>query len=201
MNNRPKILTVAIWAVLVFGLLAALFTGWWNRDESTALSSDLHLPAPDFSLVDQNEQPVTRDSLAGQVWIADFIFTTCQGPCPLMTLAMSRVQNELPAGPIRLISFTVDPATDTPAVLKEYARSNGADEQRWLFLTGPADSMRAVARGMNIGITPAAGDEPITHGTHFVLVDKQGQIRGYYSGLDPRERAKLIADAKLLAGG
>ena len=158
-----------------------------------------YYPVPDFSLIDQNERTVKLGDLAGKVWVADFIFTNCGGTCPSMTDRMRRLQEVLPAE-IRLVSFTVDPSRDTPKVLGEYAKQHGAGD-RWLFLTGGRDALYDLSiKGFKLALDDSTGTEtePITHSSRFVLVDKQGQIRGYYSGTEEEELQRLSADVKKL---
>ncbi len=87
---------------------------------------------PEFTLMRETSQPLTRSSLLGQIWVADFVFTRCAGPCPRMTRRMAQLQQELADLPgVRLVSFSVDPEYDTPRVLREYAQAFGADSDRW----------------------------------------------------------------------
>ena len=156
--------------------------------------------SPDFSLVNQENKPIKLDNFKGKVWIADFIFTRCGGPCPMMTSHMAGLQKTLNGLPIRFVSFSVDPTNDMPEVLKQYAAKHGADESNWDFLTGPENrSTLAVAAGMKIAAMPAQGESPIIHSVKFVLVDGAGQIRGYYEGTKPDELKKLAEDAATLA--
>ncbi len=90
---------------------------------------------PDFTFIERSSREVKSQELAGKVWVADFVYTSCGGFCPVMTEKMRKLQDMLPKD-IRLVSFSVDPDTDTPAVLAEYAKRYGADPDRWLFLTG-----------------------------------------------------------------
>ena len=149
---------------------------------------------PDFTLTERSAREVQRDALAGKVWVADFIFTNCAGTCPLMTAKMRKLQDTLPAE-VQLVSFSVDPASDTPEVLREYAQRYGADPQRWLFLTGNRDALYKLSiEGFKLAVDATAGTElePITHSTRFALVDRQGRIRGYY-GMDDEEAMKKLA--------
>jgi protein SCO1/2 len=158
-------------------------------------------PAPEFSLTDQTEKTVTFQELKGKVWVADFIFTSCGGTCPVMTQQMRKLQNTLPAD-IRLVSFTVDPEHDTSKVLAAYAAEHGATRDRWLFLTGDKQALYDIClKGFKLALEGDGGTpaEPITHSTRFVLVDKQGQIRGYYSGTQDEDLKRLAADAKRLS--
>jgi protein SCO1 len=164
------------------------------------LELQVYGPAPDFMLTERSSRAVTRQDLDGQVWIADFIFTQCGGICPLMTKEMRKLQDQLPAE-IRLVSFSVDPTHDTPEVLRAYADENGADRDRWLFLTGERDVMYRISKdGFKLAVDDTQGTpaEPITHSTRFVLVDRQGRIRGYYGMEDKDAMARLMADAKQL---
>ena len=155
-------------------------------------------PVPDFSLTDQTDKPVSLHELKGRVWVADFIFTNCGGTCPVMTEKMRKLQEALPAD-IRMVSFTVDPARDTSKALAAYAAEHGATHDRWVFLTGEKQALYDICiKGFKLAILSEEGTplEPITHSTRFVLVDKDGQIRGYYSGTEEEDLKRLAADAK-----
>lgn len=159
-----------------------------------------YYPVPDFTLTDQAGKAVTRQDLAGKVWVADFIFTNCGGTCPLMTGRMRKLQDALPPE-IRLVSFTVDPSRDTPEVLANYAKQHGAADDRWIFLTGRKDELYDLSiKGFKLALEEGTGTEaePITHSTRFVLVDREGQIRGYYSGMEEDALQRLIEDARRL---
>src|SRR5437016_6368907 len=158
-------------------------------------------PLPDFALTDQMGKTTTLHDLAGRVWVADFIFTNCGGTCPLMTDKMRKLQDALPAE-VHLVSFTVDPTRDTPKVLAAYAEEHGASRDRWLFLTGEKQAMYDICvTGFKLPLDTEGGTpaEPIAHSTRFVLVDKHGDIRGYYSGTEEDELRRLSADAKKLS--
>lgn len=155
---------------------------------------------PNFSLTERSGQTVSLSDLADKVWIADFIFTSCAGACPSMTANMSKLQKMLPPE-IRMVSFTVDPRRDTMKVLADYADHYGADKERWLFLTGERENLYNLSiKGFKLAIDDTMGTEaePITHSTRFALVDRQGQIRGYYSGIEDEDLKRLSADAKRL---
>lgn len=159
-----------------------------------------HSAVPDFALTERSNLEVTSKDLEGQVWIADFIFTRCTGICPAMSSNMAKLQSRLPKE-VRLVSFSVDPDYDTPAVLSEYANRYGADSERWLFLTGSAEAMQQLSvGGFKLALDPTGGTEaePITHSSRFVLVDRQGHIRGYYGTEDPQALDRLIDDVQKL---
>ena len=159
--------------------------------------------APEFSLVDRSGRTITRADLLGEVWVADFVFTRCGGSCPRLTSLLLRLGAELPG--LRRISITVDPAHDTPEVLADYARAYSIDDPSWLFLTGPPPRVRTVVvEGFKLPIVDepphemAHPDEPILHSDRFVLVDRQGAIRGYYEATDPAEYERLRRDIRAL---
>jgi protein SCO1/2 len=157
-------------------------------------------PLPDFALTDQTDRTVTLGDLKGRVWIADFIFTNCAGTCPMMTDKMRRLQEKLPAG-IRMVSITVDPARDTTKALAAYAAEHGATRDRWLFLTGEKQALYDLCiRGFKLPLDESSGNvaEPIAHSTRFVLVDRQGEIRGYYNATEEEDLNRLTNDAKTL---
>jgi protein SCO1 len=156
---------------------------------------------PQFDLVAQDGQPFHSQALAGKIWVADFIYTTCPGPCPRMTSQMREVQDAVSKIPhdmaeVRLVSFTVDPANDTPPVLAAYAKVHGAAPSIWHFLTGPVATLQMLDRdAFKLGDI----DGTMQHSTRFVLVDRQGRIRGYYDTSEPSAIAKVIADVNALA--
>jgi cytochrome oxidase Cu insertion factor (SCO1/SenC/PrrC family) len=173
-------------------------------------------PVADFSLVNQDGKKVTREELRGKVWVAGFIFTRCAGPCPQVTANMAKLQADL-AGheDVALVSFTVDPDHDTPAVLKRYARTYGADPDRWSFLTGKKEPLyrliqKSFLQGVeeNRGAARTSGNR-VTHSTQLVVVDRRGHVRGYYDrghvrasydGKDPEELKNLLKNVLALAG-
>jgi protein SCO1/2 len=155
---------------------------------------------PDFSLTDQAGQPFHSDQrLNGHVWVADFIFTNCMGPCPRMSTQMNQIQRALADAPeVRYVSFTIDPDRDTPEVLAQYGRRYKADPAKWHLLTGT----RAELRKLNWD-TFHLGDVngQLEHSTRFVLVDAKSRIRGYYDSSEPQNIDTLIADARRLVKG
>ncbi|HEX5037086.1 MAG TPA: SCO family protein [bacterium] len=133
---------------------------------------------PEFSLTDQTGRTVSKKDLAGSVWIADFIYTGCAAACPLMTQNLSAVGKELPG--VRLVSITVDPETDTPERLKQYSDQFGARPETWSFLTGDVETIRkTVSEGFKLSLQKAS-ETDIFHSEKFVLIDKQGRMRGYF---------------------
>lgn len=149
-------------------------------------------------------RPFKTAELAGRVWIVDFVYSSCGGPCPMMTGRLGRLQEELPAE-IGLLSVTVDPATDTPARLADYAADAGAAPGRWLFLRLERSALeRFLARDMKLAyqVDPSKpAYDRVLHSTRFALVDARGRVRGYYDSGEEAELARLSRDARRLAKG
>jgi protein SCO1/2 len=156
---------------------------------------------PDFSFPDQAEKQVTPRSLAGRVWIADFIFTTCTTVCPLITAKMVKLQRKLPDPELRFVSFSVDPAHDTPKALEAYRRTWNAGESRWILLSTDPKGLRATVQGMHVALQ-ATDDpaNPIIHTSLLFLVDGAGAVRGIYDSSDDEALGRLVADTKRLLG-
>jgi cytochrome oxidase Cu insertion factor (SCO1/SenC/PrrC family) len=163
-NARRSIL----WGVLILVLVGVSALGMWSFIRQQLLTPLMlartapRLPVygalPDFALVERSGRPVRRSDLKGKIWVASFIFTNCADECPLMTAEMARLQAEVAAvEDMRLVSITVDPERDTPAVLSQYAERFTADPERWLFLTGDKEAIYRLAKeGFHLGIVDAA---------------------------------------------
>ena len=151
---------------------------------------------PSFELVNQNGQPFGSAQLLGKIWIADFIFTTCPGPCPMISSRMSELQKPLEKTDVHLVSFTVDPDKDTPEVLRGYAEKLQAQPSRWDFLTGPKSTIYNLSRNsfkLAVSDSSAETGTPV-HSTRMILVDRHGDIRGYYDATEADAMTKLLAD-------
>jgi protein SCO1 len=155
---------------------------------------------PSFQLVNQNGQPFGSAQLAGKIWIADFVYTTCPGPCPMISSRMSELQKPLEKTDVHLVSFSVDPEKDTPQVLRGYAEKLQADPARWDFLTGPKSSIYKLSHdGFKLAVSDGSGEQGIpVHSTRMVLVDRHGGIRGYYDATEADAVTKLLADTNHL---
>lgn len=188
-----------IWSLLVAALVVVIAAAAIQRVRRPEPPPVLGR-VPEFTLTNRDGRTIRNRDLAGQPWIADFIFTRCPASCPMMTARLAKLNGELPDDlPVRLVSISVDPENDTPAVLQRYAESFKAPA-RWLFLTGGRDTIHRLSKeGFKLGIEvappPVGNDgkpvEPILHSTRFVLVDGEGRIRGYYDAFDEESMAKL----------
>lgn len=180
--------------------VAAVIAAGWMLAGCSSRNADLprYNKVPPFQLVDQSGQLVSSEQvLAGKVWIANFFFTTCTGPCPRMSAQMHKLQSELAdLENVRLVSFTIDPERDRPEVLAEYARRFGAVPGRWYLLTGSPEVLQQLNRDtFMLGDVSGA----LEHSTRMVLVDQQGIVRGYYPSDDPDAMAQLPRHARRLA--
>ncbi|MEK7710480.1 MAG: SCO family protein [Planctomycetota bacterium] len=202
----PPLVRVALWGGLAL-VLAGVFFAWaltWKTGPNAVVAEPLPVgpEIPDFKLTERSGRTVTRADLLGKVWIADFIFTRCSGPCPELSARMQRMQISFKDKPdVKLVSFTLDPKNDTPAALQDYAKRFYAEPDRWWFLTTSDEGeMRTlVQKGFFQTVIPASGTSEMIHSEYFVLIDRGGRIRAAYSGLDADTKPRLVADvAKLL---
>ena len=154
-----------------------------------------------FIFTDQEGRPVSERSMEGKVFIAEYFFTTCKGMCPIMNANIKKVYLDLAGEPdFRILSHTVDPATDSVPRMKRYADSLGADPSRWLFVTGRKDSLYRMARNSYLLDDPKNNaekpDEQFIHTQFVALVDRQGHVRKIYDCLKNEELTELEKDVR-----
>jgi protein SCO1/2 len=152
----------------------------------------------DFEFYNQDNQLVTAEIFKDKVYVTDFFFTTCTTICPLMKRQMHRVYQAFEDTPgVLLFSHTIDPENDTVEVLKNYAEGLQIKTEKWQLVTGPQEEIFDMAKNYMLGVlkddTTADG---YIHSGHFVLMDKERKIRGYYSGTDAKDVDRLIADLR-----
>jgi cytochrome oxidase Cu insertion factor (SCO1/SenC/PrrC family) len=198
--------------IILMGFIcsALLLYAWYKRMEPSWGSSPpatLHGDSPsddlgpvaEFFLIERNGNTVTLKDLHGKVWVASFLFTRCCTGCPRISADLLQLQKDLAdTEGVVIVSFSVDPEHDTPAVLKEYADSLGADPKRWLFLTGKQEELYGLIRDsfhlgveQNKGKVRTPGNE-VTHSNRLILVDRQGHIRGVdFDGTNPDDLPRL----------
>lgn len=155
---------------------------------------------PKFEFTDQNGDSFGSKDLEGKVHVANFIFTRCMKECPEMTSQLLRVHEVYSRfEEVHFVSYTVDPENDTPEILKSYAEGYGANTESWSFLTGNKEAL--YEHGLK-GYFLMAGEEegPVNfiHSDKMVLVDKEGHIRGFYSGTDEEEVDRLRLELNVL---
>jgi protein SCO1/2 len=202
--------------VAVAGLTAAglaLLAGFvaWRATRPPPLP--VYWPAPEFALVDQGGDTLRSADLRGRVWLASFIFTHCTDFCPRITHEMARLRDSLKAGGllggrVRLVSFSVDPARDTPDTLRAYAARFGTSPPgEWAFLTGtpPERVQRMIEEGFKLTARPVPAGPADTvagyqvmHSPRIVLVDREGRVRGTYNVTEFEAMQRLGADLRRL---
>lgn len=204
-RRRPSgpVALVAVVAVLLLAALGLPALGRLTRTSAPPLP--ILGRVAEFALVDQASAPVSRGSLDGEPWVANFVFTRCPLVCPRLSERM-RVLQALAkdhATPLRLVTFSADPEHDVPDVLKSYAEGYGADRATWRFLTGSEAQVAAVARSFAVALQgeadPSKADFGIMHSGHLILVDGKGRIRGYYPSSEDGVESRILADLGRLA--
>ncbi|MFI4860234.1 MAG: SCO family protein [Phycisphaerales bacterium JB063] len=211
--NLPVVLA-AVFSLAACGVISAVVF----MPGPTKLLPGEPIPAPDFTVTDHAGQTLTHDDLLGEVWVCDFFLTRCTGVCPLLGQSMSNLAQQLnntrALREVQLISFSVDPEHDRPDVLAEYRDnwrptwSRGSDarweaiDTHWRHATAQSqqDFWHVVTDGFKLTVGPNADPDdtstPISHSSKLVLVDRAGNIRGYYDGLIPSDMEALVADLK-----
>lgn len=163
----------------------------------------------DFAFTNQNGKTITQNDYKGKIYVADFFFTTCPTICPKMTDNMSWLQEQIKNMPeVMLLSHSVTPDIDTPEVLKEYAQKKGVIDRKWNLVTGKKQDIYYIARKSYLAVKTSSSSElyDMVHTENFILVDKEGRIRGFYNGtnLDKQVEGEknvkqLLEDIKWLA--
>lgn len=199
-DSHPKAIPRIGWIVAFLVSSIAITLAYTSFQKSRPVVVPNHLKSiadvPDFHLTDQTHSPVSLADLKGKIWIANFIFTRCPNPCPLISSRMAELNRKIVRARqgVTLVTFTVDPTHDNPDVLAEYASQLGADPKEWKFLTGSeADIESLVVKGL---LQPLS-KEPTgltAHSTRFVVVDALGRLRGVQDGTDPEVVQKLLMD-------
>lgn len=201
-SRHPRSAKAIAWyaTLILIPVLTAAFL-FWLRQAQVHRMANRALPdrgtVPEFQFTNQDGQPFGSAQLKGKIWIADFIFTSCPGPCPIISSRMSEMQRPLENSDVHLVSFTVDPETDTPEVLRGYAERLKARPGRWDFLTGSESALYSFIKdGFKLAVSDGADELGVpVHSTRAALVDRRGKIRGYYDLTAPDAVTNLLADA------
>ena len=187
------------WAALAGALVLPAVLVWLEAADGRPDPATLPVygVVPAFELTERSGRAVGSDDLGGEPWLASFIFTRCPDVCPAVSGKMTELHRRLPAG-VRLLSVSVDPRHDTPAVLRDYARRFEASE-RWWFVTGGVEEIRSLVGG-GFHLSLAENDDgAITHSDRVALVDGSGRIRRYYRGTEPGWVDEALQDLETLA--
>ena len=195
---------------IVLGIVIVGLVGWRiGRQQQSDTGSSPTAPTTygsvaDFRFTDQTNRPFGLSDVAGKIWVADFIFTSCMGPCPMLTQRMSTLQKEFTdKKDVVFVSFSVDPEHDTPAALRKYAETYQANPNRWHFLTGPRTQLFGLIRdSFHLTVESAPGQTPsmndVLHSIYFVVVGRDGKIVGYFNTDDPDAISSLRSKIRSL---
>lgn len=194
-----------VFFAVIFWIAGGMAFIFWNGGRLAEKPLPVLGEVPAFQLVDQKGRVFDSRSLEGKVWIADFVFTYCAGPCPMMSSVMRRFTDHLGHFEnVRFVSISVDPARDTPERLLQYSAAFEADPEKWFFLTGDKQAIYDLSQQhfrLAVGETAPEMRMPhaILHSTKFVLVDAKGRIRGYFDSSEPFQLKAVVRHAARLA--
>jgi protein SCO1/2 len=204
-TKHPLIQLALLCGVALFSVGCKQTSGRAHHDESTELPVLAQVPA--FSLTSQDNQAFGSSQLAGAPYIAAFMFTRCPSVCPRLTATMKQIDALLSKEGVtaHLVSISVDPTFDTPAVLSAYAQKHAIDPTRWTFLTGQhAVIAHTAEQGFKVGLSGSVDEKKphlgITHASHLILVDAQGAIRGYFRSSDEDVAQQLLRAVRAISG-
>lgn len=214
--NLPVLTAAAFSLAATVVIVAMVFA---EKPEPPSLMFDVAigdepLVVPEFEVTGHDGQVITRQSMLGKVWVCDFFLTRCNGVCPILGRTMADLADDLSKDAqldeVKLVSFSVDPEHDTVDKLKQYRKINmgvwdrGSEarqdeiNRRWIHTRAAEQEVfwELVRDGFKLDVGPSKNDPktPIAHSSKLVLIDQQGNIRGYYDGLTDAEQPHLLAD-------
>lgn len=187
----------------VFGIfLAGILTVFLSSCGTSKIDNPLNYDVQSFSFQNQDGKAVTLESLKGQVWVADFIFTNCKTICPPMTSHMAELQKQMEEENLqaRIVSFSVDPENDTPEKLKKFAANYPLSFQNWDFLTGYSQEEieKFALKSFKSIVKKPEDEDQVIHQSSFYLVDQNGKVVKDYDGARNTPYDEIIADIKTL---
>jgi len=191
-SNKLRIIIVTVLAVILFISYTVFLFSQKVIHPDLPVLGQVH----DFNLIDEKGEEFSLSRLQGDVWIANFFFTTCSDICPIMSKNMAALHRSFAlVGDVTQVSITVNPEFDSSTVLQQYAEKYKANTSKWHFLTGTREQITELAvKSFKLGSI----DEPVFHSSKFALVDRRGSIRGYYDGVQPGEVSQLFTDITVL---
>jgi protein SCO1/2 len=154
-----------------------------------------------FEFINQDSLLVTNETFKDKIYVADFFFTSCRTISPKMKTQMLRVYDSIQTMPeVLILSHTIDPDYDTVGLLHDFADRLGVKSNKWHFVTGEQDSIYSIAQTSYFATAMMDKSEPdgFIHSGAFLLIDKQGRIRGKYDGTIEGDVNKLIVDIRRL---
>ncbi|MFN5460209.1 MAG: SCO family protein [Bacteroidota bacterium] len=173
---------------------------YYGKKKVNGNDSSYHI-VPDFTFSNQNGKIISKKDIAGNIYVTDYFFTTCQSICPKMKKQMKRIYEYFKSdNDVIFVSHTVDPENDTVETLKKFSKQMNVNDEKWIFLTGSKEKLYDLARnGYFLDATSGnGGAEDFIHTQNFALIDKSFHIRGYYDGTDSSEVDRLIKEIELL---
>ena len=195
-THTSKPLSLSWWILIFFSataLLGAAFLSFHKSERRIYRKEPPLAEISEFSLNTQDGKIFSKSDLLGQIWVMDFIFTRCAGPCPLLTSRMIELSSKLSKNhEVKLASVTVDPSYDTPEILSSYAANIHADPRQWIFLTGSPHHITHFVKEVMMQPLAAESDGMPTHSTRLMIIDKNAMIRGYLDGNDPEVTQKIL---------
>ncbi|WP_312389358.1 SCO family protein [Chryseobacterium sp.] len=188
-NNTKRKLIIPIAVIALLFLIIGVGMGYFKKNLYTIMK------VPDFELTDQNNKKITNKDMLGKVYLVEFFFSKCPTICPVMNTNMRAIEDEINDPNFGIISISIDPANDTPALLKEHAKKIGAKSPNWHFLTGDRAYIGNLADQFDIYVGDKEDEsENLNHSGMIALVDQDGNLRCrfnkenmpilYYSGLN-----------------
>lgn len=187
----------------IFGIfLAGILTVFLSSCGTSKIENPLNYDVQSFSFQNQDGKAVSLESLKGQVWVADFIFTNCKTICPPMTSHMAELQKQMEEENLqaRIVSFSVDPENDTPEKLKKFADNYPLSFQNWDFLTGYSQEEieKFALKSFKSIVKKPEDEDQVIHQSSFYLVDQNGKVVKDYDGAKNTPYDEIIADIKTL---
>jgi len=207
---------ITLFLIFVLPILVYFYTTrGYNTFSKLEVIGQAEHRIPPFSFVNQDNDTIVNDSLNGNIYIANFFFTSCPTICPVMTKNMAYVQRKLSVYPkIKFLSHTVDPFNDTPERMLEYVNDLNSKNVKinlsnWDFVTGDKQELYEIAKAYFVNVSPdSLAPGGFLHSEYFVLIDKEGRVRsgidqnnnvvGVYDGTNDAQMKDLINDVKVL---
>lgn len=209
LKKRTNILIIGITAIAFILFVMYVYLPYADKQDAKNKFTDAvqasHLlreplgKIPAFNFTDQKGENFSDKDLEGKVFVADFIYTSCESSCPMLSSNLTIVQNAIPKSePFRIVSYSLDPERDSVPRLRAFADKYQAVDSIWFFLTGPRDEIYTLGSDGFMQSVINNQDSVINHSQKLILVDKNSMIRGFYNGMDSVELQLLIRDVNFL---